>query len=380
MLVPANRFEVLECRAAHRRGRPTTRRTRRRCAPARSTCSPSTCSACACAEPFDAGELYDEVDRAAPYRGADRRDFERVVDFVATGGYALKSYERFAKIRQGTDGRWRVAHPRVAQQYRLNVGTIVEAPCSRCGWCARAAASAGIPARRARRPRARRDRGIFHRDAAAPGDTFVFAGEILRYEGWSRTRPTSRAPTATRPEDPVLRGRQVPALDLSRRPGARACSPIPSAWGRCRTRCANGCRCSSERSLLPRPRELLVETFPRAARYYSSAIPFEGRLAHQTLGMLLTRRLERARLRAARLRRQRILRWRVWGLGDLGAAHRARRAVARRRCSTRTCSATTSRPGSRKSALMKRTFRNCAIIAGLIERRYPGEGEDAAGR
>ena len=26
-----------------------------------------------------------------------------------------------------------------------------------------------------------------------------------------------------------------------------------------------------------------------------------------------------------------------------------------------------------ESALMKRTFRNCAIIAGLIERRYPGE-------
>src|SRR5262249_61961823 len=26
-----------------------------------------------------------------------------------------------------------------------------------------------------------------------------------------------------------------------------------------------------------------------------------------------------------------------------------------------------------ESALMKRTFRNCAIIAGLIERRYPGK-------
>ena len=26
-----------------------------------------------------------------------------------------------------------------------------------------------------------------------------------------------------------------------------------------------------------------------------------------------------------------------------------------------------------ESALMKRTFRNCAIIAGLIERRFPGE-------
>ena len=50
-----------------------------------------------------------------------------MVDFVATGGYALKAYERFAKIKQGKDGRWRVTHPRFAQSYRMNVGTIVEA-------------------------------------------------------------------------------------------------------------------------------------------------------------------------------------------------------------------------------------------------------------
>ncbi len=37
--------------------------------------------------------------------------------------------------------------------------------------------------------------------------------------------------------------------------------------------------------------------FPRGGRHYLVAYPFEGRLAHQTLGMLLTRRLERARLR-----------------------------------------------------------------------------------
>src|SRR5690606_27975942 len=83
---------------------------------------------CACGEPFLADELYDEVRRAAPYAGLDRDTFDRVVDFVATGGYALRSYERYAKIRQNKDGRWRVSHPRVAQQYRLNVGTIVEAP------------------------------------------------------------------------------------------------------------------------------------------------------------------------------------------------------------------------------------------------------------
>src|SRR5262249_62038877 len=80
----------------------------------------------ACGEPFLSDELYDEVRLAAPYANLARSDFDDVVDFVATGGYALKSYERFARIKQDKENRWRVTNPRVRQSYRLNVGTIVE--------------------------------------------------------------------------------------------------------------------------------------------------------------------------------------------------------------------------------------------------------------
>src|SRR5260370_21915484 len=101
------------------------RRIPRRCAPALSTCWRSMCWV-ALAAPFLADELFEEVRTAAPFTGLTRADFDAVVDFVATGGYALKVYERFAKIRPGKDGRYRISHPRIAQQYRLNVGTIVE--------------------------------------------------------------------------------------------------------------------------------------------------------------------------------------------------------------------------------------------------------------
>ena len=74
----------------------------------------------ACGEPFLADELFAEVRSAAPYAGLARADFDAVLDFVATGGYALKAYERFAKIRQGQDGRWRVSHPMIAQRYRTS--------------------------------------------------------------------------------------------------------------------------------------------------------------------------------------------------------------------------------------------------------------------
>ena len=68
----------------------------------------------ACGEPFIAEELYAEICAAAPYAALSRADSDAAVDFVATGGYALKAYERFAKIRQDKDGRWRITHPRVA--------------------------------------------------------------------------------------------------------------------------------------------------------------------------------------------------------------------------------------------------------------------------
>ena len=96
---------------------------------------------------------------------------------------------------------------------------------------------------------------------------------------------------------------------------------------------------------MPGARELLVETFPRGNKHYLVCYPFEGRLAHQTLGMLLTRRLERARLRPMGFVANEYA-LAVWGLGDVALAHRARRARRSTRCSTRTCSATTSKRGS----------------------------------
>src|SRR5262245_49347292 len=126
VLVPANRFEVLECRAALDAVAENAQDT----PPARTGALDVLAQhvlGCACGEAFLADELYAEVRSAAPYAGLPRADFDAVLDFAATGGYALKAYDRFAKIRQGKDGRWRIASPIVAQRYRMNVGTIVEA-------------------------------------------------------------------------------------------------------------------------------------------------------------------------------------------------------------------------------------------------------------
>ena len=126
---------------------------------------------CACGEAFLADELYREVKAAAPYAALIRADFDAVVDFVATGGYALKAYERFARIRQGKDGRWRIAHPIVAQRYRLNVGTIVEADMLKVR-LVRSRASKLIP----RGGRLLGEVEEHFIETLVPDDTFVFGG------------------------------------------------------------------------------------------------------------------------------------------------------------------------------------------------------------
>ena len=154
----------------------------------------------------------------------------------------------------------------------------------------------------------------------------------------------------------------------------RACArywPKPEAWRALPEQVREWLEIQQWRSLLPKAGDLLVETFPRAAKYYLVCYPFEGRLAHQTLGMLLTRRLERARSNRSDSSptntRSPYGAWAIWVCAYRAAIFRSPN------CSTKTCSATTWKPGSPNSALMKRTFRSCAIIAGLIEQRFPGE-------
>ena len=162
ILVPSNRFEVLECQAAldaNYLGAQDTPPIR----PGALDVLAQHVLGMACSRAVRCRRALREVRSAYPYRDLDRETFDRVVDFVATGGYALRTYERFAKIRKGADGLWRITHPRVAQQYRLNVGTIIEAPLLKV----RVARSRGARLRRPRRPRARRDRGMLHRDADA---------------------------------------------------------------------------------------------------------------------------------------------------------------------------------------------------------------------
>jgi ATP-dependent helicase Lhr and Lhr-like helicase len=369
VLVPANRFEVLECRAAIDAVADNAQDTPPLRTGALDVLAQHVLGR-ACGEPFLADDLFAEVRTAAPYAGLARPDFDAVVDFVATGGYALKSYERFAKIRQSKDGRWRVANPRVAQSYRMNVGTIVEADMLKVRLVRSRAMGRGYAGGVARGGRLLGAIEEYFIETLVPGDTFVFAGEIVRYEALVEDEAYVSRSNATDPKIPSYEGGKFP-LSTYLADRVRGILADPSSWGPLPDQVREWLEIQRWRSLTPAPRDLLVETFPRAARHYLVCYPFEGRLAHQTLGMLLSRRLERARLRPQGFVANEYA-LALWGLGDIGLRI-GRGELSLAALFDQDMLGDDLDAWLAESALMKRTFRTCAIIAGLIERRYPGK-------
>jgi ATP-dependent Lhr-like helicase len=359
LFVPANRFEMLECQAA-----------REAIAENKLDGDPPRVGAldvlaqhvmgCAVSEPFDLLELYDEVRSAGPYRDLEWEDFEAVVDFVSTGGYALKTYDRFRRIVQLPDGRWKVRNLQIAQQHRLNVGAIVSP----------AMLSVRIATRRG--PGGRKigeiEEGML--EMLDPGDTFIFAGQVWALVGITNL-DVLVSPAANKDPKMPSWGSSKFALSTYLAKRVRQLMFDQDHWSVLPDDVREWLEMQRDKSLIVGEDELLLETFPERKRNFLVCYPFEGRLAHTTLAMLLTRRLERL------------------GVGPLGFV-----------CNDYALAVWALEPLEgldfdelfaedmlgddleswlSESFMMKRAFKGCAIISGLVEKRFTG-AEQKTGR
>ncbi|CAN7159546.1 ligase-associated DNA damage response DEXH box helicase [Rhizobium sp. LjRoot254] len=363
ILVPANRFEVMECQAALDANYVGAQDT----PPVGRGALDVLCQhimGMACADPFDALHLYDEIISASPYADLSWETFERALDFVATGGYALRTYERYAKIRRNADGLWRVSNPVYATQYRLNIGTIIESPV--------------LNVRLVRKGRGATGRGgpvlgqveEYFLETMKQGDTFMFGGRVLRFEGIHENECLASEARAEDPRIPAYAGGKFP-LSTFLAEGVRAMLDDAARRERLPDQVRDWLAIQAEKSVLPKRDELLIETFPRGQRFYFVAYPFEGRLAHQTLGMLLTRRLDRAGAKPLGFVATDYS-IAIWCLEDIGAMIGAKK-LSLAKLFDEDMLGDDLEAWLNETYLLKRTFRACAVIAGLIERRHPGK-------
>ncbi|MGR3496999.1 ligase-associated DNA damage response DEXH box helicase [Citreimonas sp.] len=347
LLVPANRFEVVECVAALEAARAGELDGDPRGPGPRDVLCQHILIA-ACSGPFDADALFDEFRSAGPYAGLSRAAFDACLDFCATGGYALRAYDQWQRLKQQPDGRWGLRDPRSAVRIRQNIGTIQDTDTLKVKWRGRGGAPLGEV-----------EEGFAA--SLTKGDTFLIGGQIVRYEGLRElvvevTRNPGAKPkiatfmgtkfaTSTQLSDRILRMfRQDSWLDL----------PAHTAQWLALQR---------EVSRLPQPGRLLVESFPHDGREQMVVYGFAGRNAQQTLGLLLTKRMEEMGLAPMGFVSTDYATL-IWGLDavtdpaplfDLAALEDG---------------LDTWLAGN---AVMKRTFRASATIAGLIERQVGGQ-------
>ncbi|MEM9472169.1 MAG: ligase-associated DNA damage response DEXH box helicase [Pseudomonadota bacterium] len=368
VLVPSNRFEVLECEAARVAAFEGAQDGEGPAELKRDVLAQHIMGS-AVAAPFDPEELYAEIVSAWPYRNLARADFDQAVDFVSTGGYALRTYERFARLKQMPDGRMRLTHPRLAQTYRMNAGTIVEAEMLKVKLAGKRRSSAGKPLNKWG-GKVLGEVEEWFVEQLRIGDTFLFAGQILRLEAVEELNALVSRSEATEPMIPSYQGGKFP-LSTYLADRVRAMLAEPASWHYLPDQVRDWLKVQQWKSVLPQPHQMLVETFPKANKHYLVCYPFDGRLAHQTLGMLLTRRLERAGLQPLGFVCNDYA-LSVWCVRDLSLAIDTG-TLSLAQLFDQDMLGDDLDAWLAESMLMKRTFRTCAIISGLIERRWPGQ-------
>jgi ATP-dependent Lhr-like helicase len=346
-IVPGNRFEYLEARAAldavdageldPEVFRPGTLDT-----------LAQHILACACAAPFDQAELLAEIRSAAPYAGLTDEIFERVLSYISTGGYALRAYDKFRRLVEepAGSGKWRVTKPNVAVQHRMNAGIIVDNPMLDVRF-------------KNGRMLGRVEEGFA--STLQVGDHLFFAGLSLEVMQFKESDILVRA--STKAARIVSYGGQRMSMTAHLADRVRAMLADPSDWHRFPDDVREWLEVQQRRSILPAPHELLVETFPHEGRHYMIMYSFEGWNAHQSLGMLVTKRMEKM------------------GLKPLGYVANDY-ALSVYGLEPITDPAPLLSPDIlegefvewvEQSMLLKRAFREVAVIGGLVERQHPGK-------
>ncbi|GBH28952.1 ligase-associated DNA damage response DEXH box helicase [Sphingobium xenophagum] len=345
ILIPGNRFEYLEARAALDAVEAGERDADDFRAGSLDVLAQHVMGL-ACAGPFREEEMLAEIQSATPYSALTPDAFASVLHFIEGGGYALRAYDRFKRLTRDADGTWRVSHPRFIQQHRLNAGIIVDQP--------------ALAVRFANG----RKLGTVEEGFAAqltPGDSFFFSGMALEVVRMDTSDLVVRA-TSKQARIPSWGGTRM-AMSTRLAERVRTFLARPDQWHRFPPDVREWLDMQKLRSVLPQPGQLLIETFPHEGRHYLLCYSFEGWNAHQSLGMLLTRRMD------------------AQGLMPLGfVSNDYALAIYGLKPVTDPKSLFSADildhefiDWVEQSSLLKRAFRDVAVISGLIERQHPGK-------
>jgi len=348
LLVPANRFEVVECVAALEAVREGALDGDPRGPGPRDVLCQHILIA-ACSGPFEPDALFAEMTSAGAYATLTRAEFDACLDFCATGGYALRAYDRWQRLQQLPDGRWQLRDPRAAQRIRMNIGTIQDTDTLKVM----------LKRNRGGKPLGEIEEGFAA--SLSRGDTFLIGGQIVRYEGLREMVVEVTRRSDKKPKIATFMGTK---FSTSTQLSARILDLFAQgSWPQLPRHTAEWLALQREVSRLPEKGRLLIESFPHDGQEHTCVYGFAGRNAQQTLGLLLTKRMEETGLHPLGFVATDYATL-IWGLDRLDDPAPLFDLAALRHGLDSWLAG---------NAVMKRTFKASATIAGLIDRNLPGQ-------
>ncbi|WP_409955681.1 ligase-associated DNA damage response DEXH box helicase [Gemmatimonas sp.] len=226
---------------------------------------------------FTRHDVLAELRTTRAYHLLTEQELDWVIDFVTRGGEALRAYPEYARVVDNA-GVFRVTDRRVALRHVLNIGTIVS--------------DAAIAVRYLKGGRLGTVEESFV-SRLSPGDTFIFAGTPLEFvrlrdltawvkraKGMSGAIPRwmgARMPLSTELAAAVRDRLEEARRGEYRSPEMQAVRPVLTM--------------QAERSVIPRPDELLIERTETRDGHHLFVYPFEGRLVHEGLAALCAYRM-----------------------------------------------------------------------------------------
>ena len=233
----------------------------------------------AISQKFKKEDLYKQIKEAWPYRNLNIEDFEKTLSFVENGGYSLQAYEEYSRLRR--DGEYyEIRDKSLVTKYKMNIGTIVEAEMLRL--------------RVGNRYLGNIEEWFI--SGLSAGDTFIFGGKRLMFEKVIGNIAYAKITALEHQKIPSFKGGNLPLSThlsrtvrkiFSKRLDAVDLPDSLKKWSELQTKFSS----------FPKENEFLVETFKRKngkqEKYYMAVHPFEGRNTHQTLGFLILRRIKK---------------------------------------------------------------------------------------
>lgn len=349
LLVPSNRFEYLECLSAINSIKNKLLDETKEKRGSLDVLAQHILGV-ACSEPFQVDELYTQVINAWPYRNLTKIKFFEVLEFVKNGGYSLKHYEQYSKIGVNKDKFYAIKNKSIRNRYKLNVGTIVE--------------SYMLKVKLGNRTLGQVEEWFI--EGLNEGDTFLFSGRVLEYQSISNNNVIVRSTSHTQPKIPSYAGGRLPlSTELSIE--VRKLLSKKQFWKNFPNQINEWLELQSQFSNLPSLNGLLVETFPRLMRgkkrFFLICYTFEGRNANQTLGFLMSKKMQRIGYKPISFVATDYA-LAIWSINEV---------IDVNIILNDDLMLDDLYEWLEETPLLKKNFRDAAIISGLIERSIPGQ-------